>query len=91
MKVKAHVIVSGMVQGVYFRLKTRNKATQHGVTGWVRNLPNGKVEAVFEGEKADVVHLINFCRKGPAGARVQDLNIKCEEYKGDFRDFKVIY
>lgn len=91
MKVKAHVIVSGRVQGVYFRGNTRNEARKYGVTGWVRNLPDGRVEAVFEGEKEDVDKIIEFVRHGPPYAKVTDLKLEWQDYTGEFKDFRIHY
>jgi acylphosphatase len=89
MKIRAHVFVSGKVQGVFFRVETRNEAMKRNVVGWVRNTSNGRVEAIFEGEKADVEQLIVFCRKGPPGAGVTKTDIHYEEYTGDFETFKI--
>ena len=91
MKVKAHVVVSGRVQGVYFRGNTRSEAKKYGVNGWVRNLPDGRVEAVFEGEKEDVDKLIDFARKGPSHAQVTDLSLDWLDYKGEFSDFQMVH
>lgn len=91
MKVRAHVIVSGRVQGVYFRGNTRNEAQKYGVAGWVQNLPDGRVEAVFDGEEEDVGRVIEFVKKGPSHAKVTDLDIKWEEYNGEFNDFRILY
>lgn len=62
MKTQAHVFVSGRVQGVFFRSEMRREATRRGVRGWVRNLPDGRVEAIFEGEEQNVKALVEFCR-----------------------------
>ena len=91
MMVRAHVIISGMVQGVFFRSETRDEAKKLGVKGWVRNLSDGRVEAVFEGEEENVKKLIEFCRRGPPGARVTDVDIIWENYTGEFRNFEVRY
>ncbi len=91
MKVRAHVFVSGRVQGVFFRSETRHEARLRGVTGWVRNLPDGRVEAVFEGEEEAVKELIEFCRRGPPGARVVKVDVKWENYTGEFRSFEIRY
>jgi acylphosphatase len=91
MKVRAHVFVSGRVQGIFFRSETRHEAKKHGVQGWVRNLRDGRVEAVFEGEKEAVKQLIEFCRRGPPGARITYVNVKWETYTGKFKDFKIRY
>ncbi|MFQ6064794.1 MAG: acylphosphatase [Candidatus Bathyarchaeia archaeon] len=91
MTVRAHVFVSGRVQGVFFRFETRELARRLGVRGWVRNRRNGRLEAVFEGEKEDVEKMIEFCRRGPSGARVTDLEIMWEEPTGEFEGFNVRY
>lgn len=91
MKVRAHVFVSGRVQGVFFRYETRNEAKMRGVRGWVRNMPDGRVEAVFEGEEEAVRELIEFCRRGPLGARVMKVDVKWENYAGEFKDFEIRY
>ena len=89
MKVKAHVFVSGRVQGVFFRVETRYEATKRNVAGWVRNTSDGRVEAIFEGEKEDVEKLIDFCRIGPPGAQVTAINISWGKYSGEFESFKI--
>jgi len=91
MKVRAHVFISGMVQGVFFRSETRDEAKKLGVKGWVRNLSDGRVEAVFEGEEKSVKELVEFCRRGPPGARVTGVDIIWENYTGEFRNFEVRY
>ncbi|MGB9683447.1 MAG: acylphosphatase [Candidatus Bathyarchaeales archaeon] len=90
-KVRAHVFVSGRVQGVFFRSETKHEARLRGVMGWVRNLPDGRVEAVFEGEEEAVKELIEFCRRGPPGARVVKVDVKWENYTGEFRSFEIGY
>jgi acylphosphatase len=80
-----------MVQGVFFRGEMQDEALRHGVSGWVRNLRDGRVEAVFEGEKDNVERLIEFCRRGPPGARVTHVDVANEDYTGEFRDFQVRY
>ena len=91
MKVRAHVFVNGMVQGVFFRSETQYEAKKRGVKGWVRNLPDGRVEAVFEGEEEKVKELINFCKHGPPGARVTSVEVRWENYTGEFKDFEIRY
>jgi acylphosphatase len=91
MKVRAHVYVSGRVQGVFFRSETKEKADEYGVKGWVRNLHDGRVEAIFEGEKEKVDKIIEFCRHGPPGAIVKNIEIIWEEWKGEFKDFRIKY
>jgi len=90
MKAKVHVLVSGRVQGVFFRAATARTAVANNVTGWVRNLPSGQVEAVFEGEKADVETLVEFCRHGPSGAHVEAAEVTWNNWKGEFDDFRVL-
>lgn len=91
MKVRAHIHVSGMVQGVFFRSETRSQANKLNVKGWVRNLPDRRVEAVLEGEKEDVEKLIEFCKRGPVGARVTKVEVLWQSYTGEFRDFRIRY
>lgn len=91
MKTRAHVFISGRVQGVFFRSETINEARKHGLTGWVRNLPDDRVEAVFEGEEENVKKLLEFCRRGPPGANVTDTDATWESYSGKFRDFEIRY
>ena len=91
MRARAHVVVSGAVQGVFFRQETKRQAEAHGVSGWVRNRDDGAVEAVFEGEKQDVKALVEFCKHGPSGAMVTNVNVKWENFTGEFNDFKILY
>ncbi len=89
MKTRVHVFVSGRVQGVFFRQKTKQQAESFGVTGWVRNLPDGRVEAVFEGEEEAVKALVEYCHHGPSYARVTNIDASWEDYRGEFSDFKM--
>ncbi|KYH42249.1 MAG: acylphosphatase [Candidatus Bathyarchaeota archaeon B63] len=91
MRVRAHVYVSGRVQGVFFRYETRRRALRLGVSGWVRNLPDGRVEALFEGEKEEVEEMIRFCWRGPPGAIVRDVEVHWEKPAGDLRGFHIRY
>lgn len=90
MKARAYVLVGGRVQGVFFRSSTAYESKLRGVTGWVRNLPDGRVEAVFEGEKEAVEEILAFCHRGPEGARVLSLISRWEPYTGTFKDFDVL-
>jgi len=90
-KARVHIIVSGRVQGVFFRAKTQEKAEQLGASGWVKNLSEGRVEAVFEGEKPQVEEMLKWAKKGPPGAIVSDLNVIWEEYRGEFSNFEIRY
>jgi acylphosphatase len=80
--VRKRVLVSGGVQGVFFRDTCRRIAGQQGVTGWVRNLPDGRVEAVFEGDAESVERLIRWARRGPSGARVTAVGVHDEPVEG---------
>lgn len=91
MKVRAHVFVSGRVQGVFFRTETKYEARRHRVSGWIRNLPDDRVEAVFEGEEADVKQLLEFCKRGPPAAEVSTIDVTWEPYSGDFSGFEIRY
>lgn len=88
-KVRKHVIVKGRVQGVWFRATTQEQAFAYGVTGWVRNVWNGNVEAVFEGDVKDVERVIQWCHNGPPYARVKEVEVEAEEYTGEFSTFSV--
>jgi acylphosphatase len=90
-KKRAHVFISGWVQGVFFRAETRDLARQLGVTGWVRNLWNGRVEAVFEGEDWAVERLVSWCQRGPRGAEVENVEIAYEDYIGEYETFSLRY
>jgi acylphosphatase len=90
-RVRAHVFISGKVQGVFFRWETREEANKRNVNGWVRNLRDGRVEAIFEGNKEKVVELIKFCHRGPRGAVVSRVDLKWEDYTSEFNDFRVIF
>jgi acylphosphatase len=90
MKLRAHVFISGRVQGVFFRENTKNKARELGVSGWVRNLKDGRVEAVFEGNENEVKRMIEWCHVGPELARVDNVEVIWEEPKGE-NEFKIRY
>jgi len=91
MNSRAHLQISGRVQGVFFRARTIDIATKIGLTGWVRNSPDGRVEAVFEGDKERVEEAIEWCRNGPSYAQVSDVDIKWEEPTGEFSGFEIKY
>ncbi|HLF15945.1 MAG TPA: acylphosphatase [Candidatus Thermoplasmatota archaeon] len=86
---RLRLLVSGRVQGVWFRESTRQEAERLGVTGWVRNLPDGRVEAVLEGETAAVQALAAWCRRGPERAWVEAVEQVEETPTGSFPDFRV--
>jgi acylphosphatase len=81
--VRAHVVVKGHVQGVFFRGETHDRARALGVGGWVANRSDGTVEAVFEGPRDRVETLIRWCSRGPAGAHVEDVEVSWEEPRGE--------
>ncbi|MFC7175881.1 acylphosphatase [Halosegnis marinus] len=81
-RVRAHVLVSGRVQGVYYRANTRDAARERGVAGWVRNLDDGRVEAVFEGPRADVEATVEWCHTGSPAARVEDVTAEYGDPEG---------
>lgn len=87
---RVRVIISGRVQGVYFRHFTKVKASELGVRGWVKNLDDGRVEAVFEGDPGSVRAMVDWCHHGPPTARVDSVEITFEDYRGDFTGFRVI-
>jgi len=89
-KKRLHLIIEGRVQGVWFRDSTRRQAVSLGVYGWVKNLPDGTVETVFEGESARVERLAAWCRQGPPGALVTRVNEQEQEFKGEFSSFEII-
>ena len=80
--VRKRVVVAGRVQGVYFRNSTRRVAERQGVAGWVRNTGDGTVEAVFEGAPEAVERLVAFCREGPPGASVDEIEVRDEQPEG---------
>jgi acylphosphatase len=86
---RAHVFISGRVQGVGYRYATVETATQLGLTGWVRNLPDNRVEAVFEGRQEVVEQMIRWCYTGPPAAIVKDVAVEYEEPEG-LQGFEVI-
>jgi acylphosphatase len=81
-RVRAHVFVAGHVQGVYYRASTRDAAREHDLDGWVRNLDDGRVEAVFEGPRATVEELVEWCRTGSPAATVEDVAVEYEPPEG---------
>lgn len=88
---RAHVFVSGFVQGVGYRHFVRKNAKKLGLRGFVINLPDGRVEAVFEGDKKEVDKMVNICRKGPFISSVKGIEVFEEDEKGDFASFEVIH
>lgn len=89
-KIRARIVVSGRVQGVYFRVSACDMGRKCGVFGWVRNRLDGAVEALAEGEEAAVRTFTTWCHEGPAGAYVTSVRIVSEAYTGEFEDFRVV-
>lgn len=87
--IRKHCFFSGKVQGVFFRANTRDKASEVGVKGWVKNLKDGRVEAVFEGPEEKVEEVVEFCRNDQPHARVDSVKIEEEEPTRDFDSFHV--
>ena len=90
-KARAHAYISGRVQGVFFRNSVADLAERIGVVGWVRNLSDGRVEAIIEGEGINVEKVVEFCKRGPPAAYVLNLDVEWEEWRGEFRDFRIIH
>jgi len=91
MKLNVHVIISGRVQGVWFRANTKQKAEQLGLTGWVRNTSNGCVEAVFEGKERLIKEMIEWCNTGPSLAKVEKVEVKNQNLIEGFDGFSIRY
>ena len=88
---RVHIFVTGKVQGVFFRQALKVMAQKNSVSGWVRNLRDGRVEAVLEGSSESVGRLIEWSHGGPANARVHDVDIRNEDFSGEFSKFDVLY
>jgi acylphosphatase len=86
---RAHVYVSGQVQGVFFRDSARKKAEQLGLAGWVENLPDGRVEALFEGAQEKVREMIQWCEEGPPHATVEEVDAEFEDFGESLEGFEV--
>ena len=89
MKKRVHAKVSGRVQGVFYRVSTRDEAAKLGLRGWVQNLPDGRVEFVAEGEQVDLQKLLAWARRGPSYARVDNMDIKWEDQLENLKDFRI--
>jgi len=91
MNKRVHLYISGVVQGVFFRDSARRIARSLGVSGWVRNLWDGRVEMVVEGDKEAVDKMVEWCHQGPPGAIVKSVEKTEEDYSGEFSDFDIIW
>jgi acylphosphatase len=88
---RVRIFVKGKVQGVFFRQTLKVKAKQNNIFGWVKNLDDGRVEAVLEGTEENVDILVEWCHGGPANARVEDVEIRNEKFANEFSKFDVLY
>jgi acylphosphatase len=88
---RVHVYISGRVQGVFFRAETQRAAISLHLTGWVRNMEDGRVEAVFEGEDRNIDQMLAWCHTGPRQARVDQVIIEEEPFAADYPNFKIDY
>jgi acylphosphatase len=88
---RVHLLIRGRVQGVYFRQRMMETAEKNNVLGWVRNLPDNRVESILEGNDSNVDAVIEWAHFGPAGAVVDELKISEENFTGEFREFEIRY
>jgi acylphosphatase len=91
LKKRLHLFISGRVQGVFFRANTWKTARSLGLAGWVRNLPDGRVEVIMEGDAEAVAKMLAWCREGASPARVDGMEIREETATGEFVDFRIAY
>lgn len=89
--IRVHLFISGLVQGVFYRQNTKENAKHLGLTGWVRNLPDSRVEAVIEGKAESVERLLEWCKRGPKDARVDSVESTQEQYSGEFKTFEITF
>jgi acylphosphatase len=88
---RAHLIISGYVQGVWFRASARDEANRLGVVGWVRNRIDGSVEVLAEGDRSQLESFVHWCHRGPEGAEVERVDVEWEPATGEFRTFQITY
>ena len=88
--IRVHLYIHGRVQGVFYRDTMRRVAQSLGLTGWVKNLPDGRVEAVVEGEEEKVERLISWCHEGPPAAQVSKVDLSREPYAGEYSVFNIV-
>lgn len=92
MKSRVHVVISGRVQGVWFRVNAKDKAEQLGLNGWVRNTSDGSVEAVFEGEQGQINEMLEWCHQGPPMAHVENVKVEKQQISdNEFNRFSIKY
>ncbi len=87
----AKVLISGRVQGVFFRMETKQAAERFDITGWVKNRNDGTVEALFEGQKENIDQILKWCEKGPPLSKVNHVGLTHQKYSGQFKTFKITY
>ncbi|MCX5798342.1 MAG: acylphosphatase [Proteobacteria bacterium] len=88
---RAHILVSGIVQCVFFRYNTMREAHALHLKGWVRNGRDGRVECVCEGNEDNVDKMVKWCKRGPQGAYVENVDVTWEDYTGEFKTFQILY
>ncbi len=88
---RIRVVIYGRVTGVLFRAYVKKVADDLNIKGWVKNLDRNMVEAAFEGNISSIEKMLEFCRKGPIGAKVDKVDVKEEEYKAEFKTFRILY
>lgn len=87
---RANILVTGRVQGVFFRQSALGEAQRLGISGWVQNLPDGRVEAEVEGERAQLEGFVEWCHRGPPAAQVEEVRVRWSAHLGEFRTFQVL-
>ena len=90
-KARAHAIITGIVQGVFFRVETQRAAERIGVNGWVRNKRDGSVEAVFEGDRDRVDEVLQWCHQGASRSTVTNVDVQWQDYSGEYTEFQITY
>jgi acylphosphatase len=88
--VRARLVITGVVQGVYYRVTARKVALNSGITGWIKNRPDGAVEALIEGNRDKILKFIDWCRQGPPAAQVSDVQVEWGDFKGEYQNFSII-
>lgn len=91
MDIKIKVLISGKVQGVFFRFNTKKNADELGLFGWVKNTKDGKVEALFEGDEKHIYKMIEWCSKGPSNSKVTKVDVFKKKYVKEYNNFSIIY
>jgi len=88
---RLHIVIEGIVQGVFYRASTIEESSKLGLTGWVKNCSDGRVEAVFEGEIDKIEQIVEWCKKGPPGAVVSNVETVLERATGEYDSFTIKY